>query len=35
VPPTDVPNVGRFAVINDAHGATFSLIQMTARGEAR
>jgi len=31
VPPTDVPNVGRFAVINDAQGATFSLIQMTAR----
>jgi predicted enzyme related to lactoylglutathione lyase len=25
VPPTDVPNVGRFAVINDPSGATFSL----------
>jgi uncharacterized protein len=34
VPPTDVPNVGRFAVINDAQGTTFSLIQMTARGQA-
>lgn len=29
VPPTDIPNVGRFAVINDAQGATFSIIQMT------
>ena len=34
VPPTDIPNVGRFAVISDAEGATFSLIQMTARGQA-
>jgi predicted enzyme related to lactoylglutathione lyase len=34
VPPTDVPNVGRFAVINDAQGATFSLIQMMARAQA-
>jgi predicted enzyme related to lactoylglutathione lyase len=34
VPPTDVPNVGRFAVISDAQGATFSMIQMTARGQA-
>jgi hypothetical protein len=28
--PTDIPNVGRFAMITDAQGATFSLIQMTA-----
>ena len=34
VPPTDVPNVGRFAVIGDAQGATFSIIQMTARAHA-
>ena len=33
VPPTDVPNVGRFAVINDAQGASFSLIQMMARAQ--
>ncbi len=26
VPPTDIPNVGRFAVINDPTGATFSLL---------
>jgi hypothetical protein len=30
VPPTDIPNVGRFAVMNDPQGAAFSLIQMNA-----
>ena len=30
VPPTDIPNVGRFAVVADAQGAVFSLIQMAA-----
>ena len=30
VPPTDIPNVGRFSVIRDAQGAVFSLIQLTA-----
>jgi hypothetical protein len=30
VPPTDIPNVGRFSVIADPQGATFSLIEMTA-----
>jgi predicted enzyme related to lactoylglutathione lyase len=30
VPPTDIPNVGRFCVINDPTGATISLI--TLRG---
>ncbi len=30
VPPTDIPNVGRFSVISDAQGATFSIIKMTA-----
>lgn len=28
VPPTDIPNVGRFSVVTDAQGAVFSLIQM-------
>lgn len=29
VPPTDIPEVGRFAVINDPQGAVFSIIQLT------
>ena len=29
VPPTDIPNVGRFSVINDPTGATLSLITLT------
>jgi uncharacterized protein len=28
VPPTDIPNVGRFAVITDPTGATFSLLTL-------
>lgn len=28
VPPTDIPNVGRFAVLNDPQGAVFSIITM-------
>lgn len=28
VPPTDIPNTGRFAVINDPTGATFSIITL-------
>ena len=28
VPPTDIPNVGRFCVVNDPTGATFSLITL-------
>jgi predicted enzyme related to lactoylglutathione lyase len=28
VPPTDIPNVGRFSVITDPQGAVFSLIQL-------
>ncbi len=28
VPPTDIPRVGRFCVINDPSGATLSLIQL-------
>lgn len=31
VPPTDIPNVGRFCVINDPTGATLSLVKL---GEA-
>ena len=30
MPPTDIPNVGRFSVIADPQGATFNIIQMTA-----
>ena len=30
VPPMDIPNVGRFAVIADPQGATFSIIHLTA-----
>jgi hypothetical protein len=29
VPPTDIPNVGRFAVLNDPQGAAFSIIQLS------
>ena len=29
VPPTDIPNTGRFCVINDPTGATVSLITLT------
>ena len=29
IPPNDIPNVGRFAVINDAQGAVFSVIKLT------
>jgi uncharacterized protein len=31
VPPTDIPNVGTFAVVNDPQGAYFGLLQPTAR----
>lgn len=30
VPPTDIPNVGRFSAIMDPQGAAFNIIQMTA-----
>ena len=30
MPPTDIPNVGRFAVVADPQGAVFCIIQMTA-----
>jgi uncharacterized protein len=29
VPPTDIPNVGRFCVITDPTGATFSLVRLS------
>lgn len=29
VPPTDIPNVGRFSVINDPTGATLSIIKFS------
>jgi len=31
VPPTDIPDVGRFCVINDVQGATFSVISLLAK----
>jgi hypothetical protein len=30
MPPTDIPNVGRFCIINDPTGATLSLIKLSA-----
>ena len=30
VPPTDIPNVGRFSVVSDPTGATFSMITLKA-----
>lgn len=33
VPPTDIPNVGRFAVIQDPQGATFAIIKLTGHGQ--
>ncbi len=32
-PPMDIPNVGRFAVIQDPTGGTFSLLTLKAPGE--
>jgi hypothetical protein len=32
VPPTDIPNTGRFTVITDPTGATISLITLTGAG---
>jgi hypothetical protein len=29
VPPTDIPNAGRFAVLADPQGASFAIIQLT------
>jgi predicted enzyme related to lactoylglutathione lyase len=31
MPPTDIPNVGRFAVLRDAEGAGFAIIKSTSR----
>jgi predicted enzyme related to lactoylglutathione lyase len=33
VPPTDIPNVGRFCVITDPTGATFSLVKLSGPSE--
>lgn len=35
VPPTDIPNVGRFCVVNDPTGATFSMITMNPWNQAQ
>jgi predicted enzyme related to lactoylglutathione lyase len=32
VPPTDIPNVGRFAVLSDPQGAVFNIIQLNLQG---
>ena len=32
VPPTDIPTIGRFAVLSDPAGAVFSVIKMEAQG---
>jgi hypothetical protein len=29
VPPTDIPNTGRFSVIQDPQGAVFAVIKLT------
>jgi predicted enzyme related to lactoylglutathione lyase len=31
VPPTDIPNIGRFAILNDPQGADFAVIHMEPR----
>ena len=35
VPPTDIPNVGRFAVLSDPQGAVFSIIKLTPQHEKK
>ena len=32
VPPQDIPNVGRFSVIQDPQGATFAIVKLTMHG---
>jgi predicted enzyme related to lactoylglutathione lyase len=32
VPPTDIPNTGRFAILQDPQGATFAVIKLTTGG---
>jgi uncharacterized protein len=34
VPPMDIPNVGRFAVLTDPSGATFAIVKLDPHGEA-
>jgi len=33
VPPTDIPNVGRFSVLQDPQGATFAVIKLTGHAQ--
>jgi predicted enzyme related to lactoylglutathione lyase len=33
VPPTDIPNVGRFSVIGDPQGAMFAIIKLTGHSQ--
>ena len=30
VPPTDIPNTGRFAIVNDPQGAMFAVFKFVA-----
>ena len=34
VPPTDIPPAGRFAVLDDPQGGTFSIIKLAAQSES-
>jgi predicted enzyme related to lactoylglutathione lyase len=34
VPPTDIPNIGRFAILNDPQGAGFAVIRIEQPGQA-
>ena len=34
VPPTDIPNIGRFAILNDPQGADFAVIRLQMPAEA-
>lgn len=34
VPPTDIPNIGRFAILNDPQGADFAIIRMERPAQA-
>jgi hypothetical protein len=31
VPPMDIPNIGRFAILNDPQGADFAVIRLEQR----
>ena len=35
LPPTDIPNVGRFCVIKDPQGVSFNIIEHTNKAEKK